>query len=639
MPDSSWLGGTGTSDNPFQLYGGQGAGSGPTSLSGSAGLGQTQANLNVGLFQVPIQAQFLNPTSTTTFDPTVYANPTVTQGPFPNSLIFGPQIGGGQSSSSSIFGGGGHGGGGGGNVSDNVNYHPTTILSSNPPNPPAMPGAPNFIGAPNMTMQQPRMMPMPAPGSPLDGMMTTRQPIAAGGVSPMMAGSSAIPQQQQLSGGQPIIPGTAAQSGGYDMPQGGANAMGMPMMTGGVSQARMAPSASPGNILTGGGGQVPTNQATAQAAPGGMPWQYDSTPDAGEGLEAEATKLSEYNEGAAPTEAQSAPSVDFKDLSTDTGFNMGMNQVIGLQKSLGSRATAPVKKLAEEMKKLGDDVDTRHAAADKRLKAEATRIEHNLQAIEKKRMDALNPQLPPQAAPLQANAQASGGHPFLRYALGVARGVGVGLGTAAGIPDPYGTPYQRYEIRRQQQADSGREQQFQQRMGFSAGLANQRTMSHNLDQLQSLALREQINNRDLQHQNDVQARDYYRYHANALLRNTQEELAALKQQGTLARNIGQEVQGKAQVAIGQQNARSGSIRAAASASQAGTSVRRENRETRMEPIVAAKDKAQTAASNAFAASQGAAESDADKISKLVSAGVPEATAKKMLDILAAPAKK
>jgi hypothetical protein len=60
----------------------------------------------------------------------------------------------------------------------------------------------------------------------------------------------------------------------------------------------------------------------------------------------------------------------------------------------------------------------------------------------------------------------------------------------------------------------------------------------------------------------------------------------------------------------------------------------EARQKRMEPIVKAKDIAQTAASNAVAASQGAMVTDDEKISKLVKAGVPEATAKKMLDILA-----
>ena len=110
------------------------------------------------------------------------------------------------------------------------------------------------------------MMPMPNPGGPMGNMMNTTQPIAAGGVSPVLASMMAIPQQQQLSGGQQVIPGTAAQSGGYDMPpmpMGSANAMGIPMMGSGMMQPQMAPSAAPGNIMTAGGNQVPFNQATA----------------------------------------------------------------------------------------------------------------------------------------------------------------------------------------------------------------------------------------------------------------------------------------------------------------------------------------------------------------------------------------
>lgn len=232
---SDLLGQAGSSDfNPF-------------SLGASAGPGPLQANANIGLFQVPISASFLNPSATTTFDPTVYANPNVTQGPFSNSLILGPQFGGGQISSASLFGGGGGGKGGGGNITDNINYSPTTNVTSNLPNiGNGFPNMPNMLqgGAQQNVITRPNMLPMPP--SQAGMMMPTIQPIAAGGISPTFAGMMAVPQQQQIAQpGQQVIPGTAAQSGGYDMPQPQGNGIpGMPPMPqqqGGMPQMQGSP--------------------------------------------------------------------------------------------------------------------------------------------------------------------------------------------------------------------------------------------------------------------------------------------------------------------------------------------------------------------------------------------------------------
>jgi hypothetical protein len=217
--------------NPFSL--------GTTSASG--GLGPLQANANIGLFQVPIQASFLNPSATSTFAPDVTANPNITQGPFGNSLIMGPQIGGGQNTSAGLFGGGGGGKTGGGNISDNITYSPTTTLVSNLPPPLQGMAAPNILQG-GVSMQAPHMMPMPNPNSPMGMMMNTTQPIAAGGISPVMAAVLAGPQQQQQAPpGQMVIPGSASYAGGYDqppMPQGGG-VPGMPPMPQGGGMPQM----------------------------------------------------------------------------------------------------------------------------------------------------------------------------------------------------------------------------------------------------------------------------------------------------------------------------------------------------------------------------------------------------------------
>lgn len=199
----------------------------PFSLGSSAGLGPLQANANLGLFQIPISASFLNPSATTTFSPTSYYNPTVTQGALSNSLILGPQFGGGQSSSSSIFGGGGGGGGsGGGDVANNINYSPTTTISQ------SLPGVPGFSTLPNILqgnasqniVTQGNAMPsfMGGGGSnPLIGNISP--PIAAGGFLPMLPYPM---NQQEGNNGQQIMPGSSStpavgssqQAGGYPSP-------------------------------------------------------------------------------------------------------------------------------------------------------------------------------------------------------------------------------------------------------------------------------------------------------------------------------------------------------------------------------------------------------------------------------------
>lgn len=273
--------GGGTAGGGFDLLG---ALSGLFGGSASGGGGQSQNNL--GLNVLPVQANFLDPTSTSTFDPTVFANPTVTQGNLSNSLILGPQIAGPHTSSSaSLFGsagGGGGGGDGGGNVSDNINYAPQTTLVSNLPPPLQMPGQqPMNLGSINSS---PRIQMMPMPPTQAGMMMPTTQPIAAGGVSPVLASMMAIPQQQQLSQGQLVIPGSASQAGGYDLPQAppmpmsSANAMGIPNMGGGMMMPQMAPSAAPGNIMTAGGNQVPFSQALASRGNVTLPGGYQLTP-------------------------------------------------------------------------------------------------------------------------------------------------------------------------------------------------------------------------------------------------------------------------------------------------------------------------------------------------------------------------
>lgn len=209
---------------PFQLGASQNqAGTGSSSSGG--GLPGLQANANLGLFQVPISASFLNPsaTSTSTFSPTVYANPNFKLGALSNVLNLGPQFAsGGTSSSASFFGGGGKGGGGGGgSILDNIDFHPSTTLVSNLPPPLQAPPLSSLLNGafPQNIMTAPNMMPMPAPSSPLAGMMNTTQPIAAGGISPTSAGP--IQAAQSMGGSQNVsqsYTGSAAQAGGYDQP-------------------------------------------------------------------------------------------------------------------------------------------------------------------------------------------------------------------------------------------------------------------------------------------------------------------------------------------------------------------------------------------------------------------------------------
>lgn len=164
-------------------------------------------------------------TATTTESPNIIANPNVSQGALSNSLIVGPQVagaGGSAASSGGFFGlGGGAKGGAGGSNLDNINYSPSTTLVSNLPSPLQSASIPNLLSgnASQNIMTAPNMMPMIPQSSPLASLMNTTQPIAAGGISPTLAGMMAMPQQQQISGGQQIIPGTASQTGGYDQPQ------------------------------------------------------------------------------------------------------------------------------------------------------------------------------------------------------------------------------------------------------------------------------------------------------------------------------------------------------------------------------------------------------------------------------------
>jgi hypothetical protein len=263
--------GTGLNDLTSEVPG-LGTGLNPFSLSSSTGLGPLKANANLGLFQIPISASFLNPSATAdqTYNPTVTQNP-YQSGIFNNNLDISAIGGPYNSATASLFGSGksnsGGAGGGGGNISG-INYNPTNILSSNLPAPLQMPAQQMAnLGSVN---SNPLSHMMPMPPSQAGMMMPTTQPIAAGGVSPVLAGMMAVPQQQQLSQGQPVIPGTASQAGGYDMPapppmpMGGANAMGIPNMGGGMMRPQMAPSAAPGNIMTAGGNQIPFNQVTAR---------------------------------------------------------------------------------------------------------------------------------------------------------------------------------------------------------------------------------------------------------------------------------------------------------------------------------------------------------------------------------------
>jgi hypothetical protein len=215
-------------------------------------------------------------TATSSYNPSVNQRPMLT-GLINQNLDINSLAGPGGNAAASASGGG-FGipgiaiakGGAGGSTYTNVDYSPSASITSNAPAVPGLPGLSPAMPAPQMP--QIRETPMPAirQGSPLANMMPTPQPIAAGGISPTLAAMLAVPQQQQIAPSTQIIPGTASQSGGYDqpqqpppMPQGQANAMGIPTLTGGVSQAQTAPTAAPGNIMTAGGQQVPFSQATA----------------------------------------------------------------------------------------------------------------------------------------------------------------------------------------------------------------------------------------------------------------------------------------------------------------------------------------------------------------------------------------
>jgi len=241
-------------------------------LSGGGG-----GPLNAGLVSVPLN--FLNPSATSTFDPTVYANPTINQGGLSNALVIGPQIGGGQETSASIFGGGGGGHGGGGNITDNINYHPSTTFAPTLPTIPGIPQQQPFMNTPNMSLPNPSMTPILQPNNVSGQLAQTvnmRPPIAAGGYLPLLPYPLNQPSTQPGSPEQiipgmsspPATQGNAQQAGGYaapsppptppQMPMGSANAMGIPMLSGGISQTQIAPTNQPGMV-----GNYPFNQITA----------------------------------------------------------------------------------------------------------------------------------------------------------------------------------------------------------------------------------------------------------------------------------------------------------------------------------------------------------------------------------------
>jgi hypothetical protein len=271
-------------DTPFSEYpsGGYYPGSSP-----SLGPGDSA---NLGLFQIPISASFLNPsaTATQTFNPTVNQNVTQSS-PFDFNLNFS-QIGAPRNSASaSLFGGGGGDGGPAGYNSANINYAPSVSLSQNLPNPPGFASMPNILqgGVSQNVVTRPNMMPTMMGGGgnpPMIGQIAP--PIAAGGYLPMMP--YPMNQQQQYGNVQQITPGmpppasngSAQQAGGYpSVPMGmSANPLtGAPNIPQSFGQPRMAPSAPQGSIATP-GGAVPANQVTANAANGLVPPPPPYTP-------------------------------------------------------------------------------------------------------------------------------------------------------------------------------------------------------------------------------------------------------------------------------------------------------------------------------------------------------------------------
>lgn len=194
-------------------------------------------------------------------------------------------------------------GGNAGSNYANVSVDPTYNLSSNLPGVPSLPTAPNLLtgGAMQNVMTRPNMMPIPNPNSPMGMMMNTVQPIAAGGISPVFAAMMSAPQQQQMAQpGQMVIPGSATQAGGYDMPppplpQGpmsqSSGMMSPPMpQGGGMPQMPMGggmPSFPPQFMAMqmGPGGPLPTDQG----AP--MPGLRPYTPPQPQGMQATAGSL------------------------------------------------------------------------------------------------------------------------------------------------------------------------------------------------------------------------------------------------------------------------------------------------------------------------------------------------------------
>lgn len=157
----------------------------------------------------------------------VIANPSVAQGALSNSVVLGPQIGGtGGSAASSgglfgLFGGGAKGGSGGSN-SAYVDQHNTTDLTSNLPAPLQMPGMPNLLSGSGLASQ------VQTPNGPTfnsvqnngNGIMdqilaSMPRPTAAGGILPTIEQPL---NQPGGDGGQQVFNGSAQQSGGYQSP-------------------------------------------------------------------------------------------------------------------------------------------------------------------------------------------------------------------------------------------------------------------------------------------------------------------------------------------------------------------------------------------------------------------------------------
>lgn len=574
--------------------------------SGGGGGGQSQNNY--GLNVLPVQANFLDPTSTSTYNPTIISNPSVTQGLFGNSLIIGPQIAGPHTSSSaSLFGGSsaggvGSGGNAGGNVSDNINYAPQTTLVSNLPPPLQMPGqTPMNLGNP-MGSPVGGMMPMPNPGNPLANLMTTPQPIAAGGVSPVLASMMAMPQQQQLSGGQQVIPGTASQSGGYDqppMPQGGGN----------PSNPMMMPQMGRGNPTSMFGALMPS----AMAYGGGNP-------------------LVPAPPAYTPSQAQLGPSIG------EQAQDAGVPQDFASQESDAlNRSEAATRQGGAAVTDYMEKKEQKRAQREEDKRARLEQAGFDLQKAKRERRELED---------LAKIQRSPGGQAILEARAAQDASLAVlhrRTGNQFPVPQvPVPRAYDLYGLRREPLIHIGgqRPQATMPDPIAVRGLEEQEGQLYNQTKAAQMAfyhrdLRDDFarNHQDIEDGNK-QFTDIHKEFKDRESEERQSDLDDFKAKLSQIRLVqgGAKFEGTTGhrgvmegIAAGNLAVGKGNLKVKQSA---------EKRAGEMAPIVKAKDIAQTASANAYAASQGGAVSDANKISKLVKAGVPEATAKKMLDILA-----